>query len=169
MSVIKQTQFQDMMARNLTPFRQDVVGDDTINILVSGETKLLVNGNTRNSVQAPSYMTDRWDTVTSIMKATAEYDHPTYVADIGFVWNPAASSEGVAKVRVYINDASPKLIRTYSFNYKGSSSDPVNILATWYWGDEVGFDAKNDGVYFTIEFEHEGTVTSPSVVIYNTQ
>lgn len=160
---------QDMMNRNMTPFRQDIVGDDTINILTNTETKILINGNARNDVQAPSYMTDRWDTVTSIMKATAEYDHPTYVGDIGFIWTPSASSDGIGKVRVYINDASPKLIRTYSFEYKGATADPFNIVSTWYWGTDAGYDAKNDGIYFTIEFEHAGTVTSPSVVIYNTQ
>lgn len=163
------TQVQDMLDRSLTPFRQDIIGDDTINILANSETKILVNGNTRNDVQAPSYMTDRWDTVTSIMKATSEYDHPTYVGDIGFIWTPGASSEGVATIRVYINDASPKLIRTYRQPYKGANAEPFNVVSTWYWGTDVGYDAKNDGVYFTIEFEHAGNVTSPSVVIYNTQ
>ena len=163
------TQVDDMLDRCLNPFRQDVIGDDTINILVNSETKLLVNGNTRNAVQAPTYMTDRWNTTTSIMKAITEYDHPTYVADLGFVWTPSASSEGIAKVRVYINDAVPKLIRTYTQAYKGDSALPINTLVTWYWGEEAGYDAKNDGVYFTIEFEHAGTVTAPSAVIYNTQ
>lgn len=163
------TQVDDMMDRMLNPFRQDVVGTDTINILANDETKISVNGNTRNVTHGPAYMTDRWDTVTSIMKATSEYDSPTYVGDIGFVWTPAASSEGRFLVRVYINDATPKLIRTYRGDYKGASAIPRNILTTWYWGTEAGYDAKNDGIYFTIEFEHNGTLTSPSVVIYNTQ
>ncbi len=163
------TQVDDMIDRCLNPFRQDVIGNDTINILANSETKILVNGAVRNDTSGPAYMTDRWDTITSIMKATSEYDSPTYVGDIGFVWTPTAQSEGVAKIRAYINDASPKLIRTYSIPYKGDSADPVNVVATWYWGTDAGYDAKNDGVYFTIEFEHTGTVTSPSVVIYNTQ
>jgi hypothetical protein len=166
---ITQTQFNDMMDRNLNPFRQDVVGDDTINILADTPTKLLVNGNTRNDAKAPAYMTDRWNTTTSIMKATTEYDHPVYVGDIGFVWTPTVGSEGTFYVRVYINDATPKLIRTYEGSYKGDSAVPKNILATWYWGDDTGYDAKNDGVYFVLEFEHSGTVTAPSIVIYNTQ
>ena len=169
MSVITQTQFQNMMDRQLNPFRQDVIGDDTINILAGQETKILVNGNTRNEAQGPAYMTDRWNTVTSIMTATTEYDSPVYVADVGFIWTPSASSEGRFLVRVYINDSTPKLIRTYRGDYKGASAIPRNILATWYWGTETGYDAKNDGVYFTVEFEHNGTITAPSVVIYNTQ
>lgn len=169
MSVITQTQFQDMQARQLTPFRQDVVGDNTINILANTETKIIVNGNARNDAQAPAYMTDRWDTVTSIMKATSEYDGPTYVGNVSFIWTPAASSEGEALIRVYINDAIPKLIGTYDKSYKGASAIPRNVVTTWYWGDDVGYDAKNDGIYFTVEFEHAGTLTSPGVNIYNTQ
>ena len=49
------------------------------------------------------------------------------------------------------------------------SPNPKNVLATWYWGSEVGYDAKNDGVYFTVEFEHDGAITAPSLTIYNTQ
>ena len=110
---ITQTQFQDMMARNLTPFRQDVVGDNSIAILANTETRLVINGNARNDVQAPAYFTDRWDTTANIMKATSEYDGPTYVGEPNFLWTPDAESEGLAKVRLYINDAVPKLIKTY--------------------------------------------------------
>lgn len=166
---ITQTQFEHMMARNLTPFRQDVIGDNSITISANTETDFAVNGNTRNVSSGPAYMTDRWNTSTSIMTAITEYDSPTYVGDLGFIWTPDASSEGVAKVRVYINDATPKLIRTYTFTYKGSTAFAKNIITTWYWGTETGYDAKNDGIYFTVEFEHAGTITSPSVVIYNTQ
>jgi len=166
---ITQTQFQNMMERNLTPFRQDVVGDNSITILANSETKLIVDGDTRNESQAPAYMTDRWDTVTSIMKATSEYDSPTYVGNVSFIWNPSGQSEGIATIRVYINDASPKLIGTYQVSYKGDSIVPKNIVTTWYWGSELGYDAKNDGIYFTLEFEHSGSVTAPSVNIYNTQ
>lgn len=31
-----------------------------------------------------------------------------------------------------------------------------------------GFDAKNNGVYFTIEFENAGSLTNPYHVIYRT-
>jgi hypothetical protein len=163
------TQVDDMMDRMLNPFRQDVAGDNSIAITANTETTFLINGNARNVASGPSYMTDRWDTSTGVMTAASEYDSPTYVGDLGFIWTPAASSEGRFLLRVYINDATPKLIRTYRGDYKGASAIPRNILATWYWGAEAGYDAKNDGIYFTIEFEHNGTITAPSVVIYNTQ
>jgi len=165
---ITQTQFEDMMARNLTPFRQDVVGDNSIEITADTEARYVVDGDTRNSSTGPAYFTDRWDTTNNKMTAITEYDGPTYVADLGFVWTPDSSNAGTMTIRVYIDDASPKLIRTYTMSYKGASVT-VNTLATWYWGSETGYDAKNDGIYFTLEFEHDGDVTAPSVIIYNTQ
>jgi len=165
MPIITQSQFEDMMDKSLNSFRQDVVGDNSISITANTETQFLVNGNARNAVQGPAYMTDRWNTSTSIMKATSEYDSPTYEGEIGFVWTPTSESSGRFLVRVYINDAVPKLIRTYRGDYKGASAIPRNVPTQWYWGTETGYDAKNDGVYFTIEFEHAGTITSPSIII----
>tara|TARA_Y100000310_G_scaffold303578_1_gene342052 strand:- start:726 stop:1262 length:537 start_codon:yes stop_codon:yes gene_type:complete len=167
---------QDMMDRNMAPFRQDIVGSNTISI-ASADTEYLYvnNGATRNAVSSPSYMTDRWDTTNNKMTAITEYDHPTYVGDIGFVWTPDASNEGTYFIRVYIDEsgtrnfATDPIIRTYTGAYKGASATPRNTITTWYWGDETGYDAKNNGVYYTIEFEHTGDVTAPSTVIYNTQ
>ena len=169
------TQVDNMIERSLTPFRQDVTGSNTISISAATETLFVNNGATRNAVSGPDYMTDRWDTTNNKMTASSEYDSPTYVGDIGLVWTPSASSEGVAIVRVYIDTSGTQdfstdpQIREYTFNYKGASAISRNIVATWYWGEETGYDAKNDGVYFTIEFEHAGSITSPSTVIYNTQ
>ena len=169
------TQVDNMMDRCLNPFRQDVVGDNSISVSAATETQIVINGESRNVSHGPDYFTDRWDTTNSKMTAVDEYDSPTYVADIGFVWTPDASSEGIAIIRLYIDTSGTQdfstdpEIRSYTFSYKGSSAIAKNILATWYWGTEAGYDAKNDGVYFTIEFEHAGTITEPSSVIYNTQ
>ena len=168
------TQVDDMMDRQLNPFRQDVTGDNVITIVQSTEALYIVDGDARNVATGPAYFTDRWSTANSKMAAISEYDGPTYVADIGFTWTPAAQSSGAFKLKVYIdnsgtrNFAADPLIRTYSGAYTKTAQ--VNILATWYWGEEAGYDAKNDGVYFTVEFEdHAGSITNPSIVIYNTQ
>ncbi len=169
------TEVQHMMDRQMNPFRQDVVGDNSIEISADTETLFAVDGDARNVTSGPTYMTDRWDTTNNKMTAVAEYDSPIYVADVGFVWSPDASNAGTLTLRLYIdtsgtrNFATDPNIRTYTKSYKGASDLPLNELATWYWGEEAGYDAKNDGVYFTIEFEHSGDVTSPSLVIYNTQ
>ncbi len=169
------TQVQHMMDRMMTPFRQDVVGDNSIEITGGAEALLAVDGDARNNSTGPAYFTDRWDTTNNKMTAVTEYDGPTYVADIGLVWAPDSSNAGTLTIRVYIdtsgtrNFATDPLIRSYTKSYKGSADLPINELATWYWGEEAGYDAKNDGVYFTVEFEHNGDVTSPSLIIYNTQ
>ena len=160
---------EHMIARCMTPFRQDVVGDNSISISANTETRYAVDGDARNEAQAPPYMTDRWDTSNNIMTAVTEHDGPVYVADVSFTWTPSASSEGIARIRVYVNDTTPKLIKTYPVHYKGEAAEPMSVLTAWYWGDEAGYDAKNDGIYFTVEFEHAGTITAPSLLIYNTQ
>lgn len=169
MSIITQTEMQDMAARSLKPFKQDIVGTNTISISVGVEVPFVVNGLSRNFSEGPAYFTDRYDPVTNTMKAITEYGRPVYSADVGFRWTPDASNEGVALVRIYINDASPKLIKTYRLLYKGASTTPEVVNTDWYWGDDPGYDAKNDGIYFTIEFEHAGTITYPSLLFYNTQ
>ena len=163
------TQVDDMIARNLNPFRQDVVGTNTLTIVAGVSQRFVVNGLSRNSVTGPAYFTDRIDLSTGVMTATTEYDGPTYIASVGGIWTPSASSEGTAKIRVYINDTTPKLIRTFRESYKGADAEPFSKLVDWYWGAEAGYDAKNDGIYFEVEFEHNGTITSPSLSIYNTQ
>lgn len=169
------TQVDNMIDRGLNPFRQDVAGDNTIIISAGTETLFAIDGDARNVSAGPAYMTDRWDTASNKMTAVSEYDGPTYVGDLGFIWSPTAESTGVALVRVYIDTSGTRdfstdpLIRTYTISYKGDSPIPRNAVTTWYWGEETGYDAKNDGIYFTVEFEHAGTITSPSAVIYNIQ
>jgi hypothetical protein len=163
------TEIQNMVDRNMMPFKQDVAGTNSIAIEASTPTRFAVNGLARNVSEGPAYMTDRWDTVSNKMTAITEYDSPVYVANLSFIWTPDASSAGDFVVRLYIDDTTPKLISTYSASYKGAVAIPKNILATWYWGSEAGYDAKNDGIYFEVEFEHAGDLTSPALTIYNTQ
>ena len=39
---------------------------------------------------------------------------------------------------------------------------------TFYLGTEAGYDAKNDGVYFTIEFSGAGKLYDKSLTIFRT-
>ena len=166
---VTQTQFERAVDRSSNPFKQDIVGSNSITISAGVEERFVIDGLGRNYSTGPSYMTDRYNTSTNVMTAVTEVDSPVYVATVGFVWTPSASAEGEMKIRVYINDTTPKLIGTYTKSYKGSDPIPKNIITTWYWGSDTGYDAKNDGAYFTIEFEHAGTITVPSLLIYNTQ
>ena len=163
------TQVDDMIDRNLNPFRQDIVGDNVIAISADTETAFIANGNARNAVKGPTYFTDRYNTTTGIMTAVTEYDGPSYMSKVGFTWTPTAESEGIGVVRMYINDTTPKLLDSYAFSYKGSLAFPINIFTDWYWGEEAGYDAKNDGVYWTVEFEHAGSVSNPAMLIRHDQ
>jgi hypothetical protein len=169
MSIIDQVTAQDMLERMRYPFKQDIAGTNTISISADTETLFLSNGATRNFSEGPAYFTDRYNTTTGVMAATTEYDSPVYAAKLSFNWVPDASSSGILLVRQYINDATPKLIGTYSKSYKGSAAFPESLITDWYWGTETGYDAKNDGVYWTIEFEHDGDVTNPSLLIHHAQ
>ena len=153
-------------------FRQDV-GDSTHTVgspqavLADTEYLVTIDALSRNDVTAPTYITDRWDSTNNKIALPTELDHPVYVGDIGFVFDPTASSAGVGVLRIYIDDAVPKEIRAYTFDFKGDP-ESVNIITTWYLGEDAGFDAKNDGVYFTVEFDQAGSLYNKGAVIYRT-
>ena len=120
-----------------------------------------------NDVNAPAYITSRWDTTNNKIAFPEALDKPTYVADTSFIFDPTASAAGKGLIRVYIDDTTPKNIRTYEFEYK-STPQIVNVIATWYLGEDTGYNAKSDGVYFTVEFDQAGSLYSKGSVIYRT-
>jgi hypothetical protein len=173
------TEIQDMMNRQMMPFRQDLTGTNSIEITADTEVLWVNNGLGHENTSAPAYFTDRWDSVNNKMTAVTEYDHPTYVVDMGLLFtSDTPNSSGIVTMRIYIDESGTQdfstdpAIRTYRGDYKTGSSpntDQGSILGTWYWGEETGYDAKANGVYFTLEFEDTGDLTNPTTVIYNTQ
>lgn len=153
-------------------FKQALQGDNTIAISANTEVLFVNNGAISNEVTAPTYITSRWSTTNSKISFSEELDAPTYVVDIAPLFTPTAVNEGSATMRIYIDESGTRdfstdpLIRTYNSRYKGT--DLVSIVGTWFLGAEVGFDAKNNGVYFTLEFENAGTLSLPYHVIYRT-
>lgn len=175
MGQIKQTtqQAEDALDAILNRFRQDI-GDSAHTVgspqaIVAG-TEYRVTNDTlgRNAVISPTYMTDRWDATNNKIAVPSEYDEPMYVLDFGFTFDPASASDGTATLRVYIDDATPKLIKTYRTPFKGPAAEQLNFIATWYFGTEAGYDAKNDGIYFTLEFDAAGDLYDKSMTIYRT-
>lgn len=155
-------------------FRQDVSDGATSQAITSANTEYkLTNGaSARNDVTSPAYITSRWDTTNSKIAFPDELDHPTYVGDVSFTFTPDTNASGLGVLRLYIDDsgtqnfATDPVIRTYTFDYKGAVS--VNVITTWYLGTDAGYDAKNDGVYFTVEFDDSGSVANKGAVIYRT-
>ena len=153
-------------------FRQDLVdGEHTIGspqvISASTPVRYSVDGALRNEFTAPSHITDRWDTVNSKIAMSTALDHPVYVAQFAFTFSPTVSAAGILTVRTYIDDTVPKLINTISTDYKSTTS-VEGILVTWYFGEDPGYDAKNDGVYFEIEFGASGSLYNKAITVYRT-
>lgn len=142
---------------------------------ITAETEYLFTNNAlgRNVAVAPTYISSRWDAANSKVAFPDEHNTPTYVADIAMSFNPSVSSQGLATLRVYIdtsgarNFATDPLIRSYVTDYKGIA-ESMSTIATWYLGEETGYDAKNDGVYFTVEFSTAGDLYNKNLVVYRT-
>lgn len=132
------------------------------------EYRFEFDGVPRNSVTAPTYITSRWDLINNNFAVPEELDRPTYVANISLMFDPSVSATGSCTIRAYIDDATtPKLIGEYNYQYKAIVDD-YNTVITWYLGEESGYDAKNDGVYFTYEFSGAGDVWDRKATIYRT-
>lgn len=155
------------------PFRQDIQdGTHTVGspqtITASTEYRITIDGAVRNDKTGPTHITDEWDTSENKISFPTELNSPIYVGDLSFTFDPSTGGVGSGRLRVYIDDDTPKLIRTYPFTYYGPSAGRVNVVSTWYLGTTTGYDAKNDGVYFTVEFDDNGTLYNKAAVIYRT-
>jgi len=113
---------------------------------------------------APTYITSRWNVTDNKIAFPDELNTPYYEAEIGFTFDPTAASEGLFTLRVYIDDATPKLIRTVVGSYK-KDPEPHSVSVKWYLGNAVGYDAKNDGVYFELEFGGDGILYDKTLII----
>lgn len=172
LATFTQTEVTNILDGRYHSFIQDIADSehtigDPQDIDADTEYLFTIDALARNFVIAPDYMTDRWDAVNSKIAPSTEMNTPTYVADIGFTFAPTVSAAGTVTVRMYIDDASPKQIRSYQFSFKGTPEN-VNQIMTWYLGTDAGYDAKNDGVYITVEFSAAGELYSKTAVIYHT-
>ena len=71
------------------------------------------NGGIPVKVIAPDYITSRWDTTNNKIAFPEEMNTPVYVGEVGFTFDPSVAAEGTATIKVYIDDDTPKLIKTY--------------------------------------------------------
>lgn len=126
-----------------------------------------------NNTSAPTYITSRWNTTDNKISMPEELDSPVYVNDITLTFAPQSANTGKGLLRVYIDEsgtqdfANDPLIRAYQFDYKGVP-EPISEITTWFFGSDIGFDAKNNGVYFTIESELAGNLYDVFFSIYRT-
>lgn len=165
-------QVKNIIDGRYNSFRETVYGTNSTTVTADTEFLFVNNGATSSEVTSPDYITSRWDTTNSKMAIPEEYDTPTYVFDMASTYTPSGANLGSVMLRVYVDESGTRdfstdpNIRTYTGIQKGTGL--VSIIATWFFGDNVGYDAKNKGVYFTLEFENAGTLSSPYHTIYRT-
>ena len=176
MGIIKFTtsELEQVIDGRLNNFHQDIVDSKQTepasnNIIAYTPVRWANDGGNSNETTAPTYMTDRWDTATNVMRFTSEPEHPVYVSDFGFTFLPKNSGQtGSMTITAYINDSTtPKLILTSTKSYKGILAVD-SLLMSFYLGDSAGYDLKNDGVYFEIEFDQDGKLWGQTQVMYRT-
>lgn len=165
-------EIEKILDGRLNSFKQSVNGNNTIAISANTEVLFVNNGAVINNTTAPTYITSRWNVTNSKIAIPEELDAPTYVVDMASTFTPTSVNEGTAIMKIYIDESGTRdfttdpLIRTYHSRYKGT--DLVSVVGTWFLGSGTGYDAKNNGIYFTMEFENAGTLSSPYHVIYRT-
>lgn len=171
-------EINDVIDGRYNSFRQ-AIGDSQYTVgsplAVPANTETLLTNDAllSSDVSAPSYITSRWDATNSKIAMPEELDAPTYVNDITLTFDPTVSAAGKGVIKLYIDESGTRdfstdpLIRSYDFEYK-SVAEAVSIISTWFFGDATGFDAKNNGVYFTIETDANGDLYEIFFSIYRT-
>lgn len=164
---------RNILGKATNPFKQDIQ-DGTYTTsnryaLVAGvPRRFKLDGTLRNVIQNPAYMTNSYDGVTDTFKATTEMDSPFYGGDLSWKWDPTSANPCDIVIRIWINDAVPKLIKSYH-QTAVSTLETYNQPITWYWGTETGYDAKNDGIYFEIESSIGGEVYDMAASFFSVQ
>lgn len=172
------TQIEQVLDGRFNSFRQALNDSQYVlatprALLDSTQYVITNNGGLSNEVTSPTYITSRWDSTNNKIAMPEELDNPTYVNDLTFTFDPTSPSPGEGTVRVYIDESGTRdfttdpLIRSYPFDFK-ADPEPVSVISTWFFGDATGFDAKNNGVYFTVEVSLAGDLYGTFFSIYRT-
>lgn len=91
------------------------------------------------------------------------YDTPTILALPNCLFQPSAASAGECIIKCYVDETSPILHDQAIVSYKGISPEKMGDIFQYYLGDEVGYQLKTKGVYFTFTFDHNGNMWDMSL------
>jgi len=169
-------QIEQAIDGRINSFRQAIQDSHTSvdAIAISAGTEVLITNDADISNEtSPAYITSRWNATDSKIAMPEIHDHPTFINDISFTFDPTAASAGEITIRTYIDESGTRnfgtdpLIRTYTRKYK-AVAEPISLLAGWFFGSGTGYDAKNNGVYFTIEADGAGDLYGIYMSIYHT-
>lgn len=151
---------------------QDLVGNDytigsRLSMTADNEYTFLCNGSIRNFKSFPDHITNIWNTSTNIATFPDFMNTVEIVANVSFNFAPSAAAAGILTLTPYVNEDTPIAIKNYTASFK-AIDNRYTILATFYTGDDTGFDVKNKGVFFTISSSANGEMYNPSIEIYRT-
>lgn len=151
---------------------EDIVGDDytsasPLSMTAGTEYRFICNGNLRNFKNFPDHITEIWNSTASLATFSEFLDTPEMVSNIQFDFDPDAAAAGTLTLKIYVNETVPILLKSYTVSYK-ALADRYTILGTFYIGEEIGFDVKNKGIFYTISSSANGELFDPALEIYRT-
>ena len=155
-------------------FRQIVSHSVSVAVDNTDEFVLPINGlGTFASVVSPDYITSRWDGTNYKFAIPEELDSPNYSAVVSFIFDPDVAAVGEGTLRAYIigdtvpTPATDNIIYADGFDYK-AAPEYVTRNISFFLGSDTGYDAKNKGVYFTIQLDKTGDLTQIYADIHRT-
>lgn len=161
-------QVNKAIAYRMTPISEDVVDGVYVTgseraIVADTEYRLTFDSanyarHATNGFSGLTGITSLYDSTNDVFSYSDVQDTATVMALPNCWFTPSAANAGECLIRMYVNETSPILHDQAIVNYQGTTSEKMGDIFMWYLGDETGYQIKSKGVYFTFEFEHNGTM-----------
>lgn len=121
-----------------------------------------------NGLTSESGITRMYDYENNVAVYNELLDTPIVVALPNCWFQPSSANSGECVIRMYVNETSPILHDQAIVGFQGTSYEKMGDLFSYYLGDEVGYQLKSKGVYFTFEFTHDGNLRDMALFHYLT-
>jgi len=157
---------QDIVNGNYTDAAPLAVTAGTEYRLTFDDTNLARNFT--NGFNTNTGITTMYDFTEDVAIYSDFVDTPTIVALPNLYFKPTAANAGECIIRMYVNETSPIQHDQATVSYQGAIYDKMGDLFSYYLGDEVGYQIKSKGIYFTFEFSHDGDVKDMGLFHYLT-
>lgn len=155
-----QTPIQDCVGNNYTQAAP-------LNTVANTPYTFEVNGATRNAKFLPAHITNIWDTVNNRATFAEFINVPEIVANVQFTFEPTNAQAGTITLDVYVNEAVPVIMKSYTVSYK-AETQRYTVVSTFYASPSVGFDVKTKGVFFRVRTSGAGKLYDTAIEIYKT-
>ena len=109
-----------------------------------------------NGFNANTGITRMYDFVNHVSIFDEFNDTPTIVSLPNVYFKPSTASKGECLISCYVNETVPILHDQAIVGFQGTIYEKMGDLFSFYLGNEVGYQLKSKGVYFTFIFDHNG-------------